>query len=332
MNDMNAPGGMPTRYDLRLLMCQTCGAPIEAFPQGGQVRCAYCNSIYMLEPRKERAEDFVSAAPAQPLTEAQRFEKLRSQFGSTEPHEFPPSGLRTLMFRTTDPSYLPSMLEKWKEALRRTQQGAADTDAELFWLTVFLRSQYMHQRNYVSARAVIETATEAVRAPVFRTLLHISLAGRALDGGDLQAAESWLAPIDPRPTILAVHTDLALVRSRMALMRGDWQGVFRHLGRFAREVPIAQADDVIACMMRATAHEGLGDMASAHRALWEVGRDIGGKIFGPKKVRLFRDSYPNLLLCPGTYDKFLKGVTLRRTLLVLVLVLVLLGALSIAFI
>jgi len=326
---MNTNGGIPTRYDLRLLLCQTCGAPIEAFPQGGQVRCAYCNSIYTLAPRKERAEDFSSAAPAQPLTEEQRFEKLRSQFLSSEPHEFPPAGLRRLAMRCTDPSALPTMLKQWNEVLKRTLQGATDTDAELFWLTVFLRSQYMHQRNYVSARAVTETATEAVRAPIFRTLLHISLAGRACDGGDLQAAESWLAPIDPRPTILAVHTDLALVRSRMALMRGDWQGVFRHLGRFADEVPIAAADDVLACMLRATAHEGLGDMASAHRALWEVGRNILGKIFAPKKVRLFRDSYPNLPLCPRTCDAFLKGVTLRRTLLVLALVLVLLGALSI---
>ncbi len=144
-----------------------------------------------------------------------------------------------------------------------------------------------------------------------------ALAGRACDAGDVAAAEAWLAPVDPRPTVLGVHTDLALARAKIALLKRDWSGVLAPLGRAADQIPIATADDTLACMMRATAYEGLGDLPAARAALWAVGRNLGGKLFGPGKVRWFRGVYPGLRLCTQTYATFRVRVALIRATLAL---------------
>jgi hypothetical protein len=187
-------------------------------------------------------------------------------------------------------------------------------DADLYWLTGVLRTQFILQGDSVRARAVDETAAELTRDPTFRTLLHISLSRRACDSGDLEAAEAWLAPIDPKPTLLAIHTALALARAAIALARGDGGLVLTYLGRSAGEIPIGTMDDVQACMFRATAYEKLGDLSAAERALWEVGRTLGGKLFGPQKVKLHLRDQRGGDLCQQTVAPFFRKVALHRAL------------------
>lgn len=308
---------LPTRYDLRLLLCPSCGAPIETVPQGGHLQCRYCQAVMELAPRKDRPEDFRTLATVAPAgSDQERFARLRAQLGATDAYSFPPAGLRTLALRATNPSLRPEIERLWREALASAlHQPADDTDARLYWCAVLFRSALIQARDYVRARAVVETTSDAIRDPVFLTLLRISLAARACDTGDVQSAEAWLGAVDPKSWLLGIHTDLALVRSRIALLSRDYVTVFTHLGREPDEIPVATADDVLACMLRATAYEGLGDLASARRALWAVGRSFAGKVFGPKKVGLFRQAYPNLPLCTQSYPLFRSAVRVRRVLL-----------------
>ena len=32
------------RYDVRILMCEQCGAPLDAAPEGGHVACRFCQA------------------------------------------------------------------------------------------------------------------------------------------------------------------------------------------------------------------------------------------------------------------------------------------------
>jgi hypothetical protein len=312
-----AMSGNTTSHELRFLVCPSCGAPVQALPQGGHVQCRYCQVVLEVRPRIEVVEDRrPPPEPSRPDTEEQRLALLRDQISSTDPYALPPSGLRALMYRTSDPAALSEIQQRWRAARAAVSRGEAGAEAELYWASVMLRTQHAH--DLLTARAVTETALEAIHDPVFRTLLRISLAARACDAGDVRAAEAWLAPVDPRPTVLGVHTDLALARAKIALLRQDWSGVFAHLGPAADQIPIALADDALACMMRATAYEGLGDLPAARAALWAVGRNLGGKLFGPGKVLWFCGVYPNLRLCTQTYAAFRFRVTLIRATLALI--------------
>lgn len=312
---------LATSYDLRLLLCHHCGAPIQTVPEGGLVACSYCASVHQLAPRKEKAEDFEAEAhtesPASAsdddaeFAERNRLEKLRAQLSSSAPQDFPPTEILRFVRRSTDPSALPECQKRWQQAVSDLANGKS-VDAELYWLTGVLRTQFMLQGDSVRARAVDETAAELTRDPIFRTRLHTSLAQRACDSGDLEAAEAWLAPIDPKPTSLAVHTDLALARATIALIRGDWGLVLTYLGHSADEIPIAIMDDVQACMFRATAYERLGELGAAERALWEVVRNLSGKLFGPRKVRFHLRTQREGGLSQRTVALFFRNVALHR--------------------
>jgi DNA-directed RNA polymerase subunit RPC12/RpoP len=306
-------GGL-TSFEIRLLICASCGAPIETIPRGGHAQCTYCRAVMEVSPRKDRPEDFRAPAPFAPQSDdAARFARLREQVGSTDAYSFPPAGLRNLAFRVTNPTLRPEVEKRWREALDEALQRPSDTtDARLYWCTVLVRSTAIQAKEFARARAVVEMAADVVRDPVFRTLLRISLGARACDAGDVVAAEAWLAAIDPKPGLLAVHTDLALVRARIALLKKTPRAVFDYLGQSPADVPIAPTDDALACMLRATAYEEMNDISSARSALRAVCRHFGGKVFGPKKVALFRNAYPNQPLCVRTYPSFRRGVLVRR--------------------
>src|SRR5579862_8808131 len=113
-----------TSHELRFLMCSSCGAPLQALPQGGHVQCRYCQVVLEVPPRRAIAPDPRPAPePSQVDTEEQRFARLREQLGSTGPYDMPPSGLRMLMLRTRDPAALPDIQRRWTDARAAMSHG-----------------------------------------------------------------------------------------------------------------------------------------------------------------------------------------------------------------
>ena len=41
------------RFDLRIVVCQHCGAPVESVPTGGWVTCRFCNAGHQVAARVE---------------------------------------------------------------------------------------------------------------------------------------------------------------------------------------------------------------------------------------------------------------------------------------
>lgn len=302
-----------TRYDLRLLLCINCGAPVEAMPQGGRFPCSYCGAFLELAPRVEDLAAFRSPETTAPAAPIDRRARLLAQQGSRSRHAFPPPGLRGAMLNSHRTSDLEAARARWIEAVREMDaRPSEEAETRLFWLTMMLRTKHILAGDFSRARAGDETAAERMRDPIFRSLLRISLAARSLDGGDLASAEAWLAPLEPESEVLAVHSAYTLARARIALVRGQWERVLTLLGRRAAEVPIELGSDATACMMRATALEGLGDLAAAQAALGEVRRGLAGRLFGYRNVQIRLHAYPGLVLCRQSHTAFVRRVWLGR--------------------
>ncbi len=78
--------GSTTSYELRFLVCHSCGAPVQTLPQGGHVQCRYCQVVLEVPPRIEIVEHHPAPPdPSRPDTEEQRFARLREQFGRRTP-------------------------------------------------------------------------------------------------------------------------------------------------------------------------------------------------------------------------------------------------------
>src|SRR5690242_18221907 len=66
-------------YQLRILLCTNCGAPIEMPRAGGQAACRYCNAVNQRAMRDERP--LFTPGPQAFLREDERIARLRAQEG-----------------------------------------------------------------------------------------------------------------------------------------------------------------------------------------------------------------------------------------------------------
>lgn len=308
-----------TSHDLRLLICLRCGAPFETAPSGGHHTCAYCGSTHALAPRDERPATF--ARPDEALgSEAERFAALRAQMFGMHAYDFPPAPLRSLARDATNVARIPEVERLFREAEARVLAGSGpDDEIALSWITGVLRTMYIVKGEHRLARAVDETALETLTDPVLRTVQRASLANRACDAWDLDAAEAWIAPCPRESDVLTVHTHVRLAEARIALMRGRYDVVLERLGAKAEDVPLRIDRDAMACLYRADAYERMGDLARAAEALDASARNLGGKIYALVKITDLKDAWPGFPLCAQTYPGFRTRFLRRRAVHVLVL-------------
>ena len=64
--------------EIRVLLCDACGAPIEATPEGGQVACAYCRAQNQI---RLKPKESALAPPQQMISDDERWRLLRMQDG-----------------------------------------------------------------------------------------------------------------------------------------------------------------------------------------------------------------------------------------------------------
>lgn len=277
------------RHDLRVVPCDTCGAPIEGANAGGRVTCRYCRAEQDLTPREEAP---LAIGPR--LPEAERLAALRRQDAFARPT---PASLGSVIFgERLVPWEVPEALARWQMA-RRALGGRADPNAaeELFALTEALGAHYERQGAWLEARALAEGALDELTEPRHRQALRAFLAREAALTGDVAAGEAWLAGCDARAAELESDGAYRLARACIDTVRGDPARVLETLGNVATDVALPNDLDPAAALLRANAWERLGRPDQAADLLVHLA-EHGGPVFHLKAHEL-AERYPELRLC-----------------------------------
>lgn len=280
------------RHDLRVLPCETCGAPLEGATSGGRVECRYCHDEQELTPREDAP---LIIGPR--LPEPERLEVLRRQDAVVLPR---PASLRDLLLGDwLVPWTVPRALARWQLARRehgsRRDPAAAE---ELFALTEALTQHYERRSQWLEARALGEGALDELGEPRQRQELRAFLARAAALTGDVGAAEAWLAGCDPAAASLESDGAFRLARACIDSVRGDFGRVLDVLGKDVTDVPLPNALDPAAALLRANAWERLGRVDRAAELLVHLA-EHGGPVFH-LKARELAERHPELGLCAAS--------------------------------
>jgi hypothetical protein len=283
-------------FQLRILLCTHCGAPLEASPAGGQIPCRYCHAVNQLSVRDDRP----AFAPTQaPISEQERLGRLRAQDGKPL---LPPASLQALVPNGQLPAWkVQEALAVW-QATRQELRVTANFEAaeRLLFLTMILSQHFVDQTDRLRQRAMLESALEVFTLPRHRQVMRGFLCRSACRLGDLQAAEQWLAPCDRLSDDLETDSEYRYSRAFLDTARGDWNAVLRTLGGRFEDVPIQDAMDAACSVLRANAWERLGQVQSAVGLLQQAmaqqgasGRQAISKVIALNAgMRLCEQSHP----------------------------------------
>ncbi len=281
-------------HSVRVLACGNCGAPLDASLSGGSVACAYCGTRSEIAGRDDTEERAAAAAArSAPVSESERLAQLRRQ-----DHEplVPPPSLQHYLERgstTLRPESLEKAKGEWRRARAQLSSGGAAAAERLFHLTLMI-APLLDGR---SERAFLETALETLSDARHRQLLRRRLVHRAVLAGDIDAAEAWLAPCNPRSTELHMDTAYRIAASHVALARGRPQEALVQLGEHAEDLPIAEGNDAEAGVLRAHALEASGLDSLAQQALVETSRPATRYA----EVTRLMDEHASLRLCARSW-------------------------------
>jgi hypothetical protein len=285
--------------EIRVLLCTHCGAPIEAAIAGGQAACRYCGAAHQLAQRDARRLTFI--APGQPpMSEEERFARLRAQDGRPL---LPPASLQSLLPDGQLPSWrVQEAFAVWQSTRQELRTSASYEAAErLLFLTLILSSHFLEQNDLTRQRAMLESALEAFSLPRHRQIMLGCLSRNACRTGDLQAAEQWLAPCDPRSDNLESESDYRFARAFLDTARGDWAAVLRVLGNGPEDIPIMDADEPACAVLRANAWERLGHLATAVHQLKHILQKMGAQ--GQRTIEKIISLHPTWHLCAHSFPQ-----------------------------
>ncbi|MCL4750007.1 MAG: hypothetical protein KJ015_07605 [Myxococcales bacterium] len=277
------------QFDLRVLPCETCGAPLEGSSGGGKVICKYCRD----EQTLARREDLPLVVGAR-MPEPERLALLRRQ--DAHPPPVPSSLAQICVGDRLIPWDVPEALARWRLARRRlahaTDPGAAE---ELFALTRVLSVHYEASGAMLELRALIEGALDELLEPRHRQILRAALARTAALTGHLTAAQAWLDGCDAYAADLDADGAHRLARACIDTARGDFAAVLAALGQSPTDVPLPNDLDPAAALLRANAWERSGNLARGCELLVHLAQH-GGPLFELRAHEL-RERHPELGLC-----------------------------------
>ncbi|MEZ4227355.1 MAG: hypothetical protein R3B13_40835 [Polyangiaceae bacterium] len=247
-------------FELRVVTCHDCGAPVSVGTAGGRHACQHCGAAQQVESSSR-------AIPrAETLPEVERLALLRSQdrghVGVPQHLEHLFAGLKLLPWKVVE------ALGHWKrlkddDAARSQYQGAR----ALQRLTVALADHFQAEGDLMRARSLLETALDATTHAGFRQMLCAALSRSACHAGDIEAAESWLLACDPTPRELDADTAHRFARATLDTRLGRFQAVVQVLGVSAEAVPIHDEHEAPCTALRANALERLGNVEAARAAV-----------------------------------------------------------------
>jgi hypothetical protein len=133
------------------------------------------------------------------------------------------------------------------------------------------------------------------------------LATAAAKDGDLHAAEQWLAPCDPFASDIEADSAYRQARAYLDTVRHDYRAVIEILGGRDDEIPIIDARDAVCAVLRANAHERLGDTQAAVAALRaRMGNESAQ---GRMAMEQFIAKNAEFSLCPLSMPEAVRGHT-----------------------
>ena len=282
-------------FQLRILLCTHCGAPLEASPAGGQIPCRYCHAVNLLSVRDNRP---VFGAPQAPISEQERLNRLRAQDGKPL---LPPPSLQALLPNGQLPAWkVQEALAVW-QATRQELRVTANFEAaeRLLFLTMVLSHHFVEQSDKLRQRAMLESALDVFTLPRHRQVMRGYLCRSACRLGDLQAAEQWLAPCDRQSDDLETDSEYRYSRAFIDTARGDWNAVLRSLGGRFEDVPIQDAMDAVCSVLRANAWERLGQTQAAVALLQQAMANQGAN--GRQAIARVIEINAAMRLCEQSY-------------------------------
>jgi len=278
-------------YQLRSVECEQCGGPVVTQQSATEAQCGFCNAVLRLVVRPKDAVH-------EPIDESARMAGLAAQVGKQDANgplaARPPDGMHAFAAMLTDrsarPAAVAALRQEWGQArAEATAQPSRQSGTRAFRAALLLARFYAADDDDKRARAVAETAINIVSEPGQRDILRLWLARAALDAGDSEAYDAWLADVNPQPVHLEVDSALRLTRARRALSDNLWDGVASLVGSYPREVPLAAESEKAARLVRAHAFAGRGDEVSARRELRGALADASDP---HELVRILLDEYP----------------------------------------
>ncbi|MBW2529650.1 MAG: hypothetical protein JRI23_36070 [Deltaproteobacteria bacterium] len=265
-------GGRPDaeqayRHEQRVLVCDRCGAPVEAARDAGQVSCGHCGAGLEVRMRIEAA-----AAPSTYPSEEARLAALAEQ----DRRFLPPAAIAQLFAgERIAPTREQEAWQSW-QGLRRALRSAADYDAaeQLFFLTLGLAELTVEHGQPLRQRALIDSALEVLNLPRHQQLLRAQLARGACRAGAPKAAEAWLATCDAASGDLHADTAYRFARAYLDTAAGELAKVVHVLGG-GRAIALSNAYDAECTVLRANAWERQGQVAVAVDDLLRLDRELG---------------------------------------------------------
>jgi hypothetical protein len=281
--------------DTRVLICNQCGAPLEATVEGGAFQCRYCGAQNQVIARDDRS----LLAPQQaPIGEDERMVRLRAQDGAPAK---PPASLEGLLQAGQLPPWKEQEAVTLWQATRAELRTRADYEASerLLFLTMLLTNHGAEQHDLMRQRAMLESTLDVFTMPRHRQIMRGYLSRCAAHQGDLDAAERWLAPCDPRSDNLDMDSAYRFSRALIDTARGSFQAVVHTLGAGAEDVPILDAFEGPCAVLRANGWEKVGQVPVAVQLLLHYFQKGGPQ--GRAAARQMIASHPTWALCSQSY-------------------------------
>ncbi len=270
--------------DVRALLCRHCGGTVEAPSVGGLTTCQYCETqqiagrreteLLSLPPSTATTQIDPSAPPEQ--REAARLAALHEQLAAydaaSNPYAYanvPEACAYLLELSYDDPMLPPVMLQGFLGAVERCEAGGGRPEDQqaVYWTSSRLENLMIQRFDPLRARAVVETAMDAVSEPGFKYLLVCSLANQARVAGDHPATEAWLALCDPAPTNIDLDSERRASYGKLRLDQQRFREVLAIAGEHHDDIPHVPSMTAVFVGLRVASFEGLGRPAEADREL-----------------------------------------------------------------
>lgn len=255
---------------VRILECARCHEPVLGERAAGRMtlRCGYCGFEDERELSSRRApEETVTAYRGRPRNAEGRLVKVDLE-------EVPADMAGKRWTRQ-------SLTALWREAKgtigAAEEAERANAEFRVVWLGASLANEHASARDFVRARATLETLLELVTLPPYRALVLARLGRLAVLSGAPDLADKWVsaAPRDLR--IPEVTSDLRVTDAMVARARGDAKGMLAIIGERDTADEFVGGARWLAVALRVDAHERDDDLALASRVWREVSRASGSK-------------------------------------------------------
>jgi hypothetical protein len=182
----------------------------------------------------------------------------------------PPPGLETFLEGgTLAPHRVQEARMVWSATRRQLAASPSDIAAaeRLIFLTAGLRNAATGTPDEANVRALLEGALEVMMLPRHRQFMRGHLARTATKAGQLAHAEAWLAGCDPSSEDLVADSAYRVSGAFLATAQRNPNVVLQLLGGSEQEVPVDDAMDPLATVLRANGWEKLGNLDGARAVL-----------------------------------------------------------------